>query len=106
MYVIGMDQRLRELAEMRYRTPMFLQALFELAVEEQWFDLQHMVQHDMAKAILADYSMEQGRDYLDQKIYLTHWEDVIEVGWSAFCAHTGLTREKVNERLQSLHNGI
>ena len=47
---------------------MFLQALFELAIEEQWFDLQHMVQHDMAKAILADYSLEQGQDYLNQKI--------------------------------------
>ena len=29
-------------------------ALPELALEEQWFDLQHMIQHDMAKAILAD----------------------------------------------------
>src|SRR5579884_1379676 len=99
-----MDDRLKELAEDRYRQPFFLKALFELAVEEQWFDLQHMVQHDMAKAILADYSLEQGRDYLDQRIYLTHWEDVIEVGWSAFCDHTGLSRDKVNESLSKMRN--
>ena len=101
-----MDGRLLELAEMRYRTPMFLQALFELALEEQWFDLQHMVQHDMAKAILADYSLEQGLDYLDKQIYLTHWEDVIEVGWSAFCDHTGLSRDKVNQQLAHLREGF
>jgi hypothetical protein len=101
-----MDHRLKELAEMRYRTPMFLKALFELAVEEHWSVLQHMIQHDMAKAILADYSLEKGYDYLDQKIYMTHWEDVIEVGWSAFCAHTGLTREKVDQHLAALRDGI
>lgn len=101
-----MDERLRELAEARYRQPTFLQTLFELAVEEQWFDLQHMVQHDMAKAILADYSLEQGLDYLNQKIYFDHWEDVIEVGWNAFCAHSGLTREKVAQQLASLRDGF
>lgn len=99
-----MDARLRELAEDRYRQPMFLQTLFELAVEEQWFDLQHMVQHDMAKAILADYSLEQGQDYLNQKIYFDHWEDVIEVGWLAFCEHTGLTRERVHQCLAALRD--
>jgi hypothetical protein len=101
-----MDERLRELAETRYRQPFFLQALFELALEEQWFDLQHMVQHDMAKAILADYSLESGLDYLNQKIYFDHWEDVIEVGWTAFCTHTGLTRDKVKQNLSSLHNSF
>lgn len=101
-----MDDRLRELAEMRYRQPTFLQTLFELAIEEQWFDLQHMVQHDMAKAILADYSLEKGKDYLNQKIYFDHWEDVIEVGWSAFCDHTGLTREKVQQHLATLREGF
>jgi hypothetical protein len=100
------DARLQELAEDRYKQPMFLRTLFELAVEEQWFDLQHMVQHDMAKAILADYSLEQGQDYLNQKIYLDHWEAVIEVGWKAFCDHTGLTREKVQQRLATLREAM
>ncbi len=101
-----MDEKLRELAEARYRQPMFLKALFELALDEQWFDLQHMVQHDMAKAILADYSLEQGQDYLNQKIYFDYWEDVIEVGWKAFCAHTGVSREKVDKGLASLREGF
>lgn len=101
-----MDARLQELAEDRYRQPMFLQTLFELAVEEQWFDLQHMVQHDMAKAILADYSLEQGKDYLNRQIYFEHWEEVIEVGWGAFCEHTGLTIEKVKQRLQTLRDAM
>jgi hypothetical protein len=101
-----MDDRLREIAEQRYHQPMFLQALFELAIEEQWFDLQHMVQHDMAKAILADYSLEQGQDYLNQKIYFDYWESVIDVGWRAFCDHTGLAREKVDARLASLREGF
>jgi hypothetical protein len=101
-----MDDRLRQLAETRYRQPFFLQALFELALEEQWFDLQHMVQHDMAKAILADYSLENGKDYLNQKIYFDYWEDVIEVGWTAFCNHTGLSREKVNQQLAQLRNSF
>src|ERR1700751_568093 len=96
---VPMDNRLRELAESRYRQPEFLAALFELALEEQWFDLQHMVQHDMAKAILADYSYEQGKGYLKQDVFFSHWEDVIEVGWSAFCSHTGLSREKVKQHL-------
>ena len=97
-----MDERLRDLAESRYRQREFLAALFELALEEQWFDLQHMVQHDMAKAILADYSYELGRGYLNKEIFLDHWEEVIEVGWGAFCEHTGLSREKVNHKLRSL----
>lgn len=101
-----MDDRLKELAENRYHQPFFLKALFELALEEQWFDLQHMVQHDMAKAILADYSLETGHDYLNQKIYLDHWEDVIEVGWRAFCDHTGLSREKVNQQLAHLRDSF
>src|ERR1700731_787049 len=101
-----MDERLRQLAETRYKQPFFLQALFELALEEQWFDLQHMVQHDMAKAILADYSLEQGRDFLNRQIYFDHWEEVIEVGWAAFCLHTGLTPEKVKQQLASLRDGF
>jgi hypothetical protein len=97
-----MDERLREMAESRYRQETFLATLFELAVEGQWFDLQHMVQHDMAKAILADYSYELGKDYLNRDIFLKNWEDVIEVGWLAFCEHTGLSRDRVNKQLQSL----
>lgn len=101
-----MDDRLNELAKMRYGQPFFLQALSELAVEDQWFDLQHMVQHDMAKAILADYSLEKGCDYLDTSIYLAHWEEVIEVGWTTFCHHMGWTRDRVNEQLFQMRNGI
>jgi hypothetical protein len=101
-----MDKRLREMAEARYGQREFLSALFDLALEEQWFDLQHMVQHDMAKAILADYSYELGRDYLNQEIFYNCWEDVIDVGWTTFCEHTGLTRDKVNTNLAKLRDGI
>jgi hypothetical protein len=97
-----MDDRLRELAECRYRQTEFLRTLFELALEEQWFDLQHMVQHDMAKAILADYSTERGENYLNSKTFFDHWEDVIDIGWTAFCEHTGLSREKVQQQLQQI----
>ena len=91
-----MDERLKEFAESRYSQPEFLKALFELALEEQWFDLQHIIQHDMAKAILADYSYELGKDYLNNDIYYNNWEAVIDVGWSKFCGHTGLTMDSVN----------
>ena len=101
-----MDERLKELAESRYRQQEFLSVLFELALEEQWFDLQHVIQHDMAKAILADYSYELGKGYLNQDIYLSNWEDVIEIGWKAFCKHTGLTMEKVNVHLSQLREAI
>lgn len=80
----------------------FLSALFDLALEEQWFDLQHMIQHDMAKAIIADYSYETGRGYLNQDIYFNSWEDVIEIGWSTFCSHTGVSRSKVESCLAKL----
>lgn len=101
-----MDDRLRELAESKYSQPAFLSTLFDLALEEQWFDLQHLIQHDMAKAVLADYSYELGKDYLNQEIYYSNWEDVIDVGWSKFCKHTGLTREKVKTRLEELREAI
>lgn len=97
-----MDGRLRELAEYRYRQDAFLATLLELAVEDQWFDLQHMVQHDMAKAILADYSYERGVDYLVGDNFFANWEEVIEIGWKTFCEHTGLTMEKVQQQLQRL----
>lgn len=97
-----MDDRLREIAEKGYRQQEFLQTLFELAVENQWFDVRHMVQHDMAKAIIADYSMEQGLDYLNSKVYYDNWEAVIEVGWNAFCKHTGLPRDRVDRYLHEL----
>lgn len=97
-----MNDQLRQLAETRYRQPEFLAALFELALEEQWFDLQHMVQHDMAKAILADWSLEQGLGYLNRDIYFSNWEDVIKVGWSAFCDHTGLSWDKVKAELEKM----
>ena len=60
----------------------------------------------MAKAILADYSYELGRGYLNQDIFYNNWEDVIEVGWNIFCEHTGLTREKVNLQLARLREAI
>ena len=101
-----MDNRLRDLAETRYKQEVFLATLFELAVEDQWFDLQHMVQHDMAKAILADYSYELGKDYLNRDIFMKHWEEVIEVGWKTFCEHTGLPRDKVNQNLQRLREAF
>lgn len=97
------DDRLKELAEARYQRREFLQTLFELAVENQWFDVRHMVQHDMAKAIIADYSLEQGRGYLDQELYFDNWESVVEVGWTAFCTHTGLSMDRVNNHLQQLN---
>jgi hypothetical protein len=99
-----MNERLRELAEARYGQEQFLRALFELALEEQWFDLRHMIQHDMAKAIIADYCFEQGREYLDQEIYFSCFEEVIELGWTIFCRHTGLSREKVAAALAALRD--
>ncbi|MBX9690295.1 MAG: hypothetical protein K2X27_26515 [Candidatus Obscuribacterales bacterium] len=97
-----MDERLKEIAEIHYQQKEFLQTLFELAVDNQWFDVQHMVQHDMAKAIIADYSLEQGLGYLNTQLFFDNWEQVIEVGWAAFCAHSGLSREKVMQHLQNL----
>lgn len=101
-----LPSRLQELAEKRYSQQEFLRTLFELAVEEQWFDLQHMIQHDMAKAIIADYSFEQGQGYLNQDIYFSCWEEVIEIGWDQFCKHTGLSRDKVNMHLRQLREAI
>lgn len=101
-----MNPRLREMAENRYAQKEFLSVLFDLALEEQWFDLQHMIQHDMAKAIIADYSLEIGRDYLNQEVYFGCFEDVIEIGWSTFCRHTGLSRQKVDRCLLNLRNEI
>jgi hypothetical protein len=101
-----MDERLRELAESRYGQKEFLSTLFELALEEQWFDLQHLIQHDMAKAILADYSYELGKGYLNQEVFYSNWEPVIEIGWRIFCDHTGLTMDKVNSHLTDLREAI
>jgi AraC-like DNA-binding protein len=101
-----MYDRLKELAQERYCQKEYLSTLFELALEEKWFDLQHLIQHDMAKAILADYSQELGKDYLNQEVFYNNWEDVIQVGWAAFCKHTGLSMEQVNVRLQALRNAI
>ena len=99
---MSLPVRLQELAELKYGQKEFLSQLFELALEESWFDVRHMVQHDMAKAVIADYSHELGIDYLDQDIYFDNWEEVIEIGWTKFCEHTGLTREKVDSQLQRL----
>ena len=99
-----MDDQLRELAENRYHQRAFLQELFALAVEEQWFDVQHMVQHDMAKAILSDYSYELGKGPLNTDIFFRHWEEVIEVGWRAFCEHTGLPMDRVKQQLEKLRD--
>jgi hypothetical protein len=101
-----MDERLREIAEVHYKQKEFLQTLFELAVENQWFDVQHMVQHDMAKAIIAEYSIEMGRGFLNSQLFLDNWEQVIDVGWEAFCAHTGLTRERVQKQLLLLRDNM
>lgn len=83
-----------------------MRALFELALEEQWTDLSHMIQHDMAKAILADYSLEAGLGYLNQKVYMEFWEEVIEIGWTRFCQHTGLSRDKVDLCLKEYREAI
>lgn len=99
---MAIDQRLKELAEARYSQKAFLAALFDLALEDQWFDLQHMIQHDMAKAIIADYSYETGRGFLNQEIYFSSWEDVIEIGWNTFCSHTGIQRSRVDSCLAKL----
>jgi hypothetical protein len=99
-----MDDRLKQLAENRYGQPAFLSVLFDLALEEQWFELQHVIQHDMAKAILADYSYEMGKGYLNNDIFLNHWEEVIDVGWTKFCSHTGLSMDKVKSNLKSLRD--
>lgn len=101
-----MDERLKEIAESRYRQQEFLRTLFDLALENNWFDLRHMVQHDMAKAIIADYSLERGLGYLNNDLFFAHWESVIDVGWSAFCSHTGLTRELVSQQLQELGESL
>ena len=101
-----MDERLKELAETRYKQTEFLKTLFDLALEEQWFDLQHVIQHDMAKAILADYSYELGKGYLNMEIFLSNWEEVIEIGWRIFCEYTGLTMEKVRLNLEKTRNAI
>jgi len=101
-----MDSQLRKLVEDRYSQKEFLKTLLELALAEQWFDLQHVVQHDMAKAILADYSYEAGKDYLDPKIFYDHWEEVIEIGWQIFCKHTNISREHVRIKLSQLHETI
>lgn len=101
-----MDARLKELAETRYTQQEFLQTLFELAIENKWFDVQHMVQHDMAKAIIADYSIEQGLGFLNSQLFFDNWEQVIDVGWDAFCQHSGLTRDRVNKQLQELGDGL
>lgn len=101
-----MEDRLREIAESHYRQKEFLQTLFELAVENKWFDVQHMVQHDMAKAIIADYSLERGLGFFNMQVYFDNWEEVIEVGWREFCTHTGLSRERVSKQLQKLGNDM
>lgn len=101
-----MDERLREIAEIHYQQKEFLKALFELAVENQWFAVQHMVQHDMAKAIIADYSQELGMGFLNSQLFLDNWEQVIDIGWDAFCVHTGLTRERVQKNLLQLRNNM
>ncbi len=101
-----MDTRLKELAESRYSQVEFLKTLFELALEKQWFDLEHMIQHDMAKAIIADYSYEKGLDYLNTQVYYENWESVIEIGWHKFCSHTGIKMDKVKTELKQLRENI
>jgi hypothetical protein len=101
-----MNEQLREMAEKRYGQSEFLRMLFDLALEERWFELQHVIQHDMAKAILADYSYFLGQGYFNSQIFYDHWEEVIEIGWQAFSNHTGIPLEKVEARLAELSNKI
>ena len=101
-----MDNHLRQLAERSYGREQFLRTLFELALEDEWFQLQHLIQHDMAKAILADYSCRQGKGYLDSQIYYDHWEEVIDIGWQVFCNHTRIPKEKVIQHLKQLRETI
>jgi hypothetical protein len=101
-----MDKELKDLAEKRYGQQEFVNTAFELAVEGKWFDLQHVIQHDMAKAILADYSVKLGRGYLNLQVFNDYWEEVIEIGWKTFCKRTGISREKIRTTLKKLHNEI
>ncbi len=101
-----MDAQLRTLAQDRYSQKELLNTLFELSLAEQWFDLQHVLQHDMAKAILADYSYNLGHGFLDNKIFYDNWEEVIEIGWQIFCKHTGISRQQVKAKLAHLHDLI
>jgi hypothetical protein len=101
-----MDEQLREMAQARYCEPEFLKALFDLALEEKWFELQHVIQHDMAKAILADYSLSLGQGYLNKEIFYDHWEEVIQIGWESFCKHTNMPIETVKDRLADISNTI
>jgi len=101
-----MNDQLKEMAEARYGQTEFLRALFDLALEERWFELQHVIQHDMAKAILADYSFYTGQGYLDSKIFYDNWEEVIAIGWQVFSNHTGIPLEQVKIRLAEISNKI
>ena len=101
-----MDNQLRQLTEEHYSQKEFLHTLQELALTERWFDIQHLVQHDMVKAVLADYSYLIGKDYLNNQIFYTHWEEVIEIGWQIFCEHTHISREQVRLKLTHLHEII
>lgn len=101
-----MDDQLRHLAQRCYGQEQFLRTLFDLALENEWFQLQHLIQHDMAKAILADYSCRQGKGYLDSQIYYDNWEEVIDIGWQTFCNHTGISRERVIKQLKQVRESI
>jgi len=101
-----MNEQLKELAQARYAQQEFLRALFDLALEERWFELQHVIQHDMAKAILADYSVHMGKGYLNSNIFFDNWEEVIQIGWQAFSDHTGIPLEQVKTRLSEISNNI
>jgi hypothetical protein len=104
--LMNMDDQLRSMAESRYKQTEFLKTLFELALEENWFELQHVIQHDMAKAVIADYSLTIGKGYFDSKIFFDNWEEVIDIGWRAFSEHTGISMEKVKAQLSEMRNAI
>ena len=104
--LMNMDDQLRSMAESRYKQTEFLKTLFDLALEENWFELQHVIQHDMAKAVIADYSLSIGKGYFDSKIFFDNWEDVIDVGWRAFSEHTGISMEKVKAHLSQMREAI
>jgi hypothetical protein len=99
-----MDEQLKQLAEKFYGQEQFLRVLFDLALDDDWFQLQHLVQHDMAKAVLADYSCQHGKGYLDDQIFYDCWEQVIDVGWQVFCGHTHIPRETVISNLKQLRD--
>ena len=101
-----MDKQLKQIAQNRYAQDDFVKAVFELALEKEWLSLERVIQHDMAKAILADYSCKLGKGYLDDSIFFNNWENVIEIGWRVFFKRTGISKKLVQKNLKQLHDSF